>query len=315
MNAWEHLLSEFTKASNPPDVWILDNKISNDFKAALKKHNTAFQLVPPHSHCRNLAKRAIQTWKNHFKAGLATTDPNFPLSEWDCLIPQANITLNLLRAARANPDLLAHAYIYGMFNFAATPMPQLGTKVIVHPDPKMCGTWELNSDVGWYVGPALDHYRFVMCYFPRTKTTRICDTVTFIPHEILIPKVSLEDHLRQAADNIVDLLTQPPLTTIPSLQAGDTVQNALLEIAEMLKWTDTIDRSQQLPRVQKFIPEGKPAALPRMTKMTQTTTATYMQQTTLPKKTQISQHPRAPILSKSKSAQRGTPIRTDYAPK
>ena len=95
-NAWEHLHQEFTNAGVLPDVWVLDNEISNDFKAALKNHNTAFQLVPPHSHRRNLAERAIQTWKNHFKAGLATTDLNFSLSEWDLLMPQANITLNLL---------------------------------------------------------------------------------------------------------------------------------------------------------------------------------------------------------------------------
>ena len=71
-----------------------------------------------------------------------------------------------------------------------------GTKVIVHLNPKMRGTWELNGDVGWYVGPALDHYWCVTCYFLRTKTTRICNTVTFIPHKIPIPKVLLGDHLQ-----------------------------------------------------------------------------------------------------------------------
>ena len=134
---------EFTNAVDPPDVWVLDNEISNDFKKALKQHGTAFQLVPPHSHRRNLAERAIQTWKNHFKAGLATTDPNFPLSEWDRLIPQANITLNLLRTARANPALSAHAYIYGQFNFAATPMAPPGTKVIVHLDPETRALYDI----------------------------------------------------------------------------------------------------------------------------------------------------------------------------
>ena len=287
-NAWEHLHGEFTNAGNSPDVWVLDNEISNDFKAALKKHNTTFQLVPPHSHRRNLAERAIQTWKNHFKAGLATTDPNFPLSEWDRLIPQANITLNLLRAARANPALSAHAYIYGQFNFAATPMAPPGTKVIVHLDPKTRGTWELNGDVGWYVGPALDHYRCVTCYFPRTKTTRICDTVTFLPHDIPIPKVSLEDHLRQAADDIVDILTQPPSTTTPSLQAGDQVRNAILEIAETLKRADKINQFQQhhaqLPRVQKTVPDRVPAPLPRVSKENHPTTSTFLNRTTLPTK-------------------------------
>ena len=89
----------------------MENKISSELKTSFELNNTSFQLVPPNSHRRNLAERAIQTHKNHFKAELATTDPKFPLSEWDQLIQQANITLNLLRTARVNPKLLAYAYI------------------------------------------------------------------------------------------------------------------------------------------------------------------------------------------------------------
>ena len=89
----------------------MENKISSELKTSFELNNTSFQLVPPNSHRRNLAERAIQTHKNHFKAELATTDPKFPLSEWDQLIQQANITLNLLRTARVNPKLPAYAYI------------------------------------------------------------------------------------------------------------------------------------------------------------------------------------------------------------
>ena len=99
----------------------------------------------------------MQTFKNHFKAGLATADPNFPLTEWDRLIPQANITLNLLRTSRANLALSACAYIYGNFNFNATPLAPPGTKVIAHLDPTTRRTWELNGELGWQVGPCLDH--------------------------------------------------------------------------------------------------------------------------------------------------------------
>ena len=91
--------------------------------------------MPPHSHRRNLAERAIQTWKNHFKAGLASTNPHFPLTKWDRLIPQANITLNLLRTSRVNPALSAYAYVFGNFNFMATPLAPPGTKVVVHIEP------------------------------------------------------------------------------------------------------------------------------------------------------------------------------------
>ena len=110
----------------------MDNEISGELLAAFKERQITYQLVPPHTHRRNLAERAIQTYKNHFKAGLASVNPNFPLSEWDRLLEQANITLNLLRSSRVNPKLSAYSYIFGEFNFAATPLAPPGTKLVSH---------------------------------------------------------------------------------------------------------------------------------------------------------------------------------------
>jgi hypothetical protein len=79
---------------NKPKLHILDNEASEAFKAAIKE-NCDLQLVPPDTHRRNLAERAIQTFKSHFIAILAGIDPSFPMSLWDRLIPQAVTTLNL----------------------------------------------------------------------------------------------------------------------------------------------------------------------------------------------------------------------------
>jgi hypothetical protein len=78
----------------------------------MTKHHLKYQPVPPHVHCCNAAERAIQTLENHFLAGLASTDPAFPISEWDCLLPQAQLTINLLQTSRVNPKLSAHAYLF-----------------------------------------------------------------------------------------------------------------------------------------------------------------------------------------------------------
>ena len=64
-----------------------------------------YQLVPPGVHRRNAAERAIRTFKNHFIAGLCSTDKNFPLHLWDQLVPQAELTLNMLRGSRLNPKV------------------------------------------------------------------------------------------------------------------------------------------------------------------------------------------------------------------
>ena len=65
-----------------PRLHTLDNEASTSLKDFLTAEHVEYQLVPPHIHRRNSAERAIQTFKNHFIAGLTSTDPNFPLSNW-----------------------------------------------------------------------------------------------------------------------------------------------------------------------------------------------------------------------------------------
>ena len=119
-------------AKNPQqtqgNIHILDNECSQDLKNAFKKYNVDFQRVPPHSHRCNAAERTIQTWKNHFITGLSSCDPKFPLSEWDHLLPQAEITLNLLRSSRRLPNLLAHACLFGNYDFNRCALAPPGTK-------------------------------------------------------------------------------------------------------------------------------------------------------------------------------------------
>ena len=62
-----------------PRMHLLDNEASAAFKAEITK-NCALQLVPPDNHRRNLAKRAIQTFKSHFKAILTGVAENFPMN-------------------------------------------------------------------------------------------------------------------------------------------------------------------------------------------------------------------------------------------
>ena len=84
---------------------ILDNEVSVKFKAEIKK-NCAMQLVPPDTHQRNLAERAIQTFKNYYVAVLSGVDESFPMPLWDRLLPQAVMTLNMLRQSKANPNVI-----------------------------------------------------------------------------------------------------------------------------------------------------------------------------------------------------------------
>ena len=233
--AWKLLHDQFSVGGLQPSTWILDNETSSELRTAMIKKKLNYQLVPPHNHRANAAERAIQSFKNHFKAGLASLDPDFPIAEWDRLLTQAFLTLNLLRTASTNPQLSAHASLFGQFDFNATPLAPPGTKVIVHAKPGNRGSWDLNGKDGWYIGPSLNHYRCMRCFLPSSRSEVDSDTLAFFPHSLPFPKVSTDDFLRQAAMDIVTILTNPTETTLtPTLAAGDETHNALLQLANLL---------------------------------------------------------------------------------
>ena len=78
--------------------------------------------------------------------GLTSVDPSFPITQWDRLLQQAELTLNLLRKCRVNPNLSAYAYIFGNFDFNKTPLAPPGTKVAVYvkPEKELYGVITLN---------------------------------------------------------------------------------------------------------------------------------------------------------------------------
>jgi len=102
----------------------------------LKEEKVDYQLVPLHVHRRNAAEKAIHTFKNHLIARLCSLDKNFPLHLWEHLLPQADLSLNLLCGSRINLKLSAYAQLHGIFNYNNTPIAPPGTRVLVHNKPK-----------------------------------------------------------------------------------------------------------------------------------------------------------------------------------
>jgi hypothetical protein len=237
--AWLKLHNILARRGTAPKMYILDNEASNELKNSMIKNNLTYQLAPPHIHRRNAAERAIRTFKNHLLAGLATADPDFPVSHWDRLLHQSILTLNLLRNSRVNPKLSAYAYLFGNFDFNKTPLAPPGTKVVVHLKATNRASWEYHGEEGWYVGPSMEHYRCVKCFIPSTNRVRDADTVKFFPHQIPFPSTTTVDYLHQAANDILSLLKNPPKSSFPSLESGNITTNALTKIATMLQRAST----------------------------------------------------------------------------
>ena len=124
-----------------PKLHILDNECSQTIIDFVLSVDEKYHLVPPHIHRRNAAERGIQTFKNHFIAGLSSVHKLFPIHLWCILIPQSILSLNLLRGSIMNPKLSAHAQVHGSFDLNATTIAPPGTKIIIHDKPIVRGSW------------------------------------------------------------------------------------------------------------------------------------------------------------------------------
>jgi hypothetical protein len=95
--------------------------------------------------------------KKKFVAGLASVDPYFPLHLWDRLLPQAELTLNLLWTSRQHPQLSAAAHYHGMVDYNKTAFSLPGCKIIAHGKPAKRRTWAPYVQHGYSLGPAMNH--------------------------------------------------------------------------------------------------------------------------------------------------------------
>jgi hypothetical protein len=83
---------------------ILDNQCSARMKLAMESTTLSdglvskmtYKLVPPKDHQRNLAKKSIETFKDHFRV-LSGCAKSMPMHLWCQLLPQVERQLLLLR--------------------------------------------------------------------------------------------------------------------------------------------------------------------------------------------------------------------------
>ena len=130
VHAYQKIIHHLTKIGFKPLLQILDNEASKLLQGEMYNQQIQWQLVPPVNHRRNAAERQICTFKNHFISILAGTNLDFPLHLWDKLIPQACITINLLRNYHRNPQLSAEAHLNDNFDYNTIPLDPPGTKVV-----------------------------------------------------------------------------------------------------------------------------------------------------------------------------------------
>ena len=136
-------------------------------------------MCPPDNHRRNAAERAIRTFKAHFIDILAVISTDFHRNLWDLLLPQTEMTLNLLRQSNTNPDISAWEAFNGVFSYNHTPLVPLGCHVLIHKKTGNRNSWDYRGKEGWGCGVADMHYICQNVIANDTRATQVPDTVEF----------------------------------------------------------------------------------------------------------------------------------------
>eukprot|EP00804_Cyclotella_cryptica_P011209 CCRYP_007737-RB/>CCRYP_007737-RB protein AED:0.21 eAED:0.17 QI:0/-1/0/1/-1/1/1/0/1078 len=186
-----------------PNWHILDNEAPEEFKLAIRDNGCKVELVPPDMHRRNAAERAIQTFKGHCIATLAGVSNDFPINQWDRLLPQMIATLAILRPSNVAPNISSYAYHHGQFDFNRTPLAPMGCAVQFHNKPNKRKSWGEHSSDGWYIGMAPEHYRCHKIFVKATRSIRISDTVFFKHKYITQPTVTPADAIVKAYQDLM----------------------------------------------------------------------------------------------------------------
>jgi hypothetical protein len=140
VKAYDNIHKELMVKGFKPKLQTLDNEALAALRNFFTANEVEYQSVLSQCHCRNAAERAIKKFKENFLTGLPSVDPTSPLHLWDRLLPQVEITLNLLRTLR----LHTHNYPPQLTFMASL----ITTKqLLLHQDAKSLHTRNQESDV------------------------------------------------------------------------------------------------------------------------------------------------------------------------
>jgi len=209
----------------------LDNEASKALIEAIEEKELSYQLAPPYSHRTNIAERAVQTFKNHFISNLHGCDTTFPGAQWCRLIPQCEMTLNMLRRSRINPKLSAYTQTFGIHNYNQNPLAPLGTKTFVHERPEQRRSHADHGKIGYVIGPAMHHYRHLEFYIPASRGVRKSDTYVFLPTKFELPASAAADRMTIALEELTNAITnhkdEIPFTDHSVNKAIDALTNLI----------------------------------------------------------------------------------------
>ena len=212
----------------------LDNEVSKKLISKIEDDKLDYQLAAPGDHRLNFTERhGIQNFKNHLISMMSGTDPSFPRNCWDLLLHQAEITVNLARPSNITPGVSAYTMINGAFDFNKTPLAPAGCKTIVHDGTDERKSWAQHGSRGYYIGPALKHYRCYRNTMLESKAVRVSNTVEFFPVACQDPILSDGERISMLLADLISIVSKPT-RTIASIRYGTELNDALRTMQQLM---------------------------------------------------------------------------------
>jgi hypothetical protein len=120
-----------------------------------------------------------------------------------------------MQASRINPRLSAYAQVQGAFDYNRTPLGPPGTRVLVHDKPSTRETWAPHALHGYYIGPAMGHYRCFtsLSTFQKQKANGFPTLCLGFTH-VLAPTATSAELAIAAARDLADALLHPSPATV-----------------------------------------------------------------------------------------------------
>jgi hypothetical protein len=277
INAYQKMVDRMLLAGLGLKHHRLDNECSENFKKCIRQNNMTHELVPPDCHRRNMAERAIQTFKNHFVAILSGVDDRFPLSLWCYLVRPAELTVNLLRQSNVAPKISAYAHVHGQHDYMKRPFAPLGCSVMAHVKPKNRRTWDVHGEVGYNIGTSMEHHRCFKVYIVKTRATRVSDSVFFKHQYITNPQITPETLVMKAASELTSALkgtvSRDAETADALTKVSELFQKIAASKAERAKAKEQRNkhrthpssrRAVPIPRVESEAPAQQAVTIPRV---------------------------------------------------
>ena len=134
----------------------------------------------------------------------------------------------------------AYEAMEGKFNYNATPLAPPGIKSLIYEAPSRRTAWAPHAIDGWYLGPAMKHYRCGRYFIPSTRAVRIASTTKHFPTHCSVPTISEADRTLLAAAELINIID-----TSATLATKEKIKHA-----QILKELTAILKNEPVPRVE-----------------------------------------------------------------